>query len=74
MPGRNNANLRKRWEAALNRKNIQKEEYGYITQKKILEILETQEINLDTAEIGDLPEGIIETTDKETKGVRKKKS
>ena len=35
------------------------------------EILETQEINLDTAEIGDLPDKIIETTDKETKGVRK---
>ena len=37
------------------------------------EILETQEINLDTAEIGDLPDKIIETTDKETKGVRKEK-
>ena len=35
------------------------------------EILETQEINLDTAEIGVLPDKIIETTDKETKGVRK---
>ena len=35
------------------------------------EILETQEIDMDTAEIGDLPDKIIETTDKETKGVRK---
>lgn len=35
------------------------------------EIPETQEIDMDTAEIGDLPDKIIETTDKETKGVRK---
>lgn len=59
-------------EAAPEQEEYPEEEYvDDNTEEDSGEILETQEINLDTAEIGDLPDKIIETTDKETKGVRK---
>ena len=59
-------------EAAPEQEEYPKEEYvDDNAEEDSGEILETQEINLDTAEIGDLPDKIIETTDKETKGVRK---
>ena len=59
-------------EAAPEQEEYPEEEYvDDNAEKDSGEILETQEINLDTAEIGDLPDKIIETTDKETKGVRK---
>ena len=49
------------------------EEEGVIedTQDESQPILETQEIHMNTEEIGNLPDKIIEATDKETKGVKK---
>ena len=49
------------------------EEEGVIedTQDESQPVLETQEIHMNTEEIGNLPDKIIETTDKETKGVKK---
>ena len=41
------------------------------TQDESQPILETQEIHMNTEEIGNLPDKIIEATDKETKGVKK---
>ena len=49
------------------------EEEGVIedTQDESQPIPETQEIHMNTEEIGNLPDKIIEATDKETKGVKK---
>lgn len=49
------------------------EEEGVIedTQDESQPVLETQEIHMNTEEIGNLPDKIIETTDKETKRVKK---
>ena len=60
-------------EAALEQEEYAKEESvdDDVQAEYPEEIPETQEIDMDTAEIGDLPDKIIETTDKETKGVRK---
>ena len=45
------------------------EEEGVIEETQSL--METQEIDMNTEEIGSLPDKIIEATDKETKGVKK---